>query len=123
MQKDTEREGKRPNPSSLQLTAYIQSISPVLLHSELQEGSGLHPSFLNNAVFWGGKPEPSKVLQSSEQQTHSSQCGSLDKSYAYSNMAPAVSAAALQSCGCLIKCQLCCVADGGRISPGGAKET
>lgn len=98
--------GKKKKETPLLPTSHssysIQSpISSVLLHSELHEGSGLHLSFLNNVVFWGGKLEPAKVRQSPEQhQTHSSQYGSLHKSYAYSNMACVVNAVALHSSGC-----------------------
>lgn len=110
----TERGGG--SPPCISQHSIQTPISSAQSHCELHEGSGLYLSFLNNALFRGGTPERVKVVQSSEQHlTPSSQYGSLDKSYAYSNTARVVNAVAVHTSGCWIKCQPCCSAKEGRI--------
>lgn len=102
--------------SLLCISHSIQSpFSSVLLHSELHEGSEHHLSFLNNAICWGVSQSPLRCCNPANGIRHSSQHGSMDNSYAYSNRVRVVNAVTLHGSGCWMKCQLCCMAKEGRI--------
>lgn len=89
-------------PPSLHLAVYIQSTTAQSYYTlNYMRAQGFIYLFQTMPCCVEVSQSPLKVLQSSEQhQTHSSQYGSLDKSYAYSNIACVVNAVALHSSGC-----------------------